>query len=170
MPEGESYQIRVATVLILAQVHRKHLLPETLLAYNLPWDWDEVSIFVSTNKPNPPIANHTSPLFSVTAIISSSSAGSPKTSKKSSSPTPAVSARASWSPRPQAPPPNSGSTTAARTRCTWCGRRARADGCACSYKAFRLVLSTPIPPFRMSWIVRQAIFCSWILPFFFSPV
>ncbi|KAJ5168298.1 uncharacterized protein N7482_003892 [Penicillium canariense] len=23
------------------KVHRKHLLPETLLAYNLPWDWDE---------------------------------------------------------------------------------------------------------------------------------
>ncbi|KAJ6031656.1 hypothetical protein N7540_002388 [Penicillium herquei] len=24
------------------KVHRKHLLPETLLAYNLPWDWDEM--------------------------------------------------------------------------------------------------------------------------------
>lgn len=23
------------------KVHRKHLLPETLLAYNLPWEWDE---------------------------------------------------------------------------------------------------------------------------------
>lgn len=25
------------------QVHRKHLLPDTLIAYHLPWDWDEVS-------------------------------------------------------------------------------------------------------------------------------
>lgn len=23
------------------KVHRKHLLPETLMAYSLPWDWDE---------------------------------------------------------------------------------------------------------------------------------
>lgn len=42
--EMKSYQIRVAIKLTLVQVHRKHLLPETLLAYNLPWDWDEVSI------------------------------------------------------------------------------------------------------------------------------
>jgi len=41
-PYMQSYQIRVARmILTLAQVHRKHLLPETLLAYNLPWDWDE---------------------------------------------------------------------------------------------------------------------------------
>lgn len=44
-PYMQSYQIRVARmILTLAQVHRKHLLPETLLAYNLPWDWDEVSM------------------------------------------------------------------------------------------------------------------------------
>lgn len=33
---------------IYQQVHRKHLLPDTLIAYQLPWDWDEVSI-----NPNP---------------------------------------------------------------------------------------------------------------------
>lgn len=42
--EMKSYLIRVTIILTLVQVHRKHLLPETLLAYNLPWDWDEVSI------------------------------------------------------------------------------------------------------------------------------
>ncbi|KAL3430184.1 hypothetical protein BDV09DRAFT_179028 [Aspergillus tetrazonus] len=25
------------------KVHRRHLLPDTLVAYRLPWDWDEVS-------------------------------------------------------------------------------------------------------------------------------
>ncbi|OJJ37874.1 hypothetical protein ASPWEDRAFT_39598 [Aspergillus wentii DTO 134E9] len=24
------------------KVHRKYLLPDTLMAYRLPWDWDEV--------------------------------------------------------------------------------------------------------------------------------
>ncbi|KAL2868161.1 uncharacterized protein BJX67DRAFT_62855 [Aspergillus lucknowensis] len=24
------------------KIHRKHLLPATLVAYDLPWDWDEV--------------------------------------------------------------------------------------------------------------------------------
>lgn len=80
-------------------------------------------------------------LFPSSAIATtlSSSAGSPKTSKKSSSHTPVVSAKANWSPRPPVPPPNSRSTTATRKRCTWCGRRARADDCASSHKAFRLV-------------------------------
>lgn len=49
-PNMKSYQIRAARVLTMAQVHRKHLLPETLLAYNLPWDWDEVSILENVDN------------------------------------------------------------------------------------------------------------------------
>lgn len=31
-------------------IHREHLLPETLDAYQLPWEWDEVSNYPFTNQ------------------------------------------------------------------------------------------------------------------------
>ncbi|KAJ5089515.1 hypothetical protein N7532_008199 [Penicillium argentinense] len=39
--EHDQKQLEESSRTTWIKVHRKHLLPETLLAYNLPWDWDE---------------------------------------------------------------------------------------------------------------------------------
>ncbi|KXG50812.1 uncharacterized protein PGRI_063840 [Penicillium griseofulvum] len=39
--EKEEKEKKEETKLTWIRVHRKHLLPDTLIAYGLPWDWDE---------------------------------------------------------------------------------------------------------------------------------
>ncbi|OQE20726.1 hypothetical protein PENFLA_c016G10565 [Penicillium flavigenum] len=39
--EGKKEEKKEETKLTWIKVHRKHLMPDTLIAYGLPWDWDE---------------------------------------------------------------------------------------------------------------------------------
>lgn len=102
------------------KVHRKYLSPDTLDVYDLPWEWDDVSYLSSSlnMSPNhPPLLSINLPeapgtqdpgekppslTFPSSAIqtTSSSNAGSPNTTRKSSSNTRAKSARVSSSQTP----------------------------------------------------------------------
>ena len=42
--KGKEIKIKDLTRPTYIKVHRKHVSPETLDEYNLPWEWDEVSI------------------------------------------------------------------------------------------------------------------------------
>ena len=58
------------------KVHRKHLSPDTLDAYDLPWEWDEVSFDPLSRSI---YMGNADPFHSAIRIISSSSDGSART-------------------------------------------------------------------------------------------
>ncbi len=65
------------------KVHRKHLSPETLDEYELPWGWDEVSRPVSSSSRKVIQRGEKLTMHSAIPIISSSSAGYPNTTRSS---------------------------------------------------------------------------------------
>ena len=47
---GKEIKIKDLTRPTYMKIHQKHVSPETLDDYNLPWEWDEVSIFTAVKK------------------------------------------------------------------------------------------------------------------------
>lgn len=117
------------------------------MAYNLPWDWDEVGNHTLTRPVTFLLRVLIFSLYSVIPTISSLRSGSRRTSKKNSSRTPAAFVRARSLLRPPALPPNSKSTTETRTKCTWYERRAPVDGYVFSLN--RATLICPVCNFKL---------------------
>jgi hypothetical protein len=85
-----------------SQVHRKYLEPQTLMAYELPWDWDEVSFSHFTSAAHICRTTLANSFHRPTGTTSSSRPGSPMNCRTSSSLTRDACGRANSSPRSRA--------------------------------------------------------------------